>query len=94
MAAVDDLDEVVEQYDRALAEFITGNPEPVKEVYSHREDATLANPYFPVGRGWEQVAERLERAASNFRDGEVTGFEPVCTRRWRTSSKVPRRQDN
>ena len=77
MIAVDDLDEVIEQYDRALDEFMTGNAEPVKEIFSHREDVTLANLYFPVGRGWEQVAQRLERAASNFRDGEGAGFEPV-----------------
>jgi ketosteroid isomerase-like protein len=78
VTAVDDLDEVIEPYDRALDEFMTGNAEPVKEIFSHREDVTLANPYFPVGRGWEQVAQRLERDASNFRDGEVTGFEPVA----------------
>ncbi len=76
MAAVDDLDEVIEQYDLALDEFMRGNPEPVKEIFSHREDVTLANPFFPVGHGWEQVAERLERAASNFRDGEAS-FEIV-----------------
>ena len=76
MAAVDDLDQVIEQYDMALDEFMRGNPEPVKEIFSHREDVTLANPFFPVGHGWEQVAERLERAASNFRDGEAS-FETV-----------------
>jgi ketosteroid isomerase-like protein len=76
MAAVDDLDEVIEQYDLALDEFMRGDPEPVKKIFSHREDVTLANPFFPVGHGWEQVAERLERAASNFRDGEAS-FETV-----------------
>ena len=76
MAAVDDLDEVIEQYDLALDEFMRGNPEPVKEIFSHREDVTFANPFFPVGHGWGQVAERLECAASNFRDGEAS-FEIV-----------------
>ena len=76
MSAVDDLDQVIEQYDLALDEFMRGNPEPVKEIFSHREDVTLANPFFPVGHGWKQVAERLERAASNFRDGEAS-FETV-----------------
>ncbi len=76
MSAVDDLDEVIEQYDLALDEFMRGDPEPVKKIFSHREDVTLANPFFPVGHGWEQVAERLERAASNFRDGEAS-FETV-----------------
>ncbi len=59
MAAVDDLDEVLEQYHLAAAEFVKGNPEPYKMVFSHREDVTLANPYGPPVRGWKQVAEAL-----------------------------------
>jgi hypothetical protein len=47
VTAVDDLDGVIEPYDRALDEFMTGSAEPVKEIFSHREDVTLANPYFP-----------------------------------------------
>jgi ketosteroid isomerase-like protein len=75
MAAVTDVDELIERYDLALGEFVKGNPEPVKELFSHRDDVTLANPLFPVGHGWEQVSERLERAASTLRDGQITGFE-------------------
>ncbi len=77
MAAVDDVDELIEQYDLALGEFVKGNPEPVKELFSHREDVTLANPLLPVGHGWERVAERLERAASTLCDGEMADFEIV-----------------
>ena len=77
MAAVTDVDELIERYDLALGEFVKGNPEPVKELFSHRDDVTLANPLFPVGHGWEQVSERLERAASTLRDGHITGFETV-----------------
>jgi ketosteroid isomerase-like protein len=78
MAAADDLDEVVKQYHLAAREFVKGNPEPYKMVFSHREDVTFANPYGPPVRGWEQAAERLERAASYLRDGEITGFESVA----------------
>ena len=77
MAALEHVDELIEKYDLALGEFVKGNPEPVKELFSHRDDVTLANPLFPVGHGWEQVAERLERAASTLREGEMTGFETV-----------------
>ena len=73
-----DFDEVVEQYRRALGEFVKGNPEPVKKLFSHREDVTLANPLGPPVRGWEQVAATIERAASQFRDGETGGFETVA----------------
>jgi ketosteroid isomerase-like protein len=77
VAAIDEVDELIERYDAALGEFVKGNPEPVKELFSHREDVTLANPLFPVGHGWEQVAERLERAASTLSDGELADFEIV-----------------
>src|SRR5919199_3262269 len=31
-----------------------GNPEPAKNLLSHREDVSLANPYGPPVREWEQ----------------------------------------
>ena len=73
-----DFDEVVEHYHRALGEFLKGNPEPNKMMYSHQEDVTLANPYGPPVRGWEQVAATMERAASLRRDGEMVGIETVA----------------
>jgi hypothetical protein len=53
MAAVDEVDELIEQYHQALDEFVKGNPEPLKMLYSHREDVSLANPFGPPVRGWE-----------------------------------------
>ncbi len=73
--ATSDLDEFIEHYHLALNEFFSGNPEPAKTLYSHREDASLANPFGPLTTGWKQVAETMERAASNYREGEATGFE-------------------
>jgi hypothetical protein len=58
-----DLDQFVDQYHGALDEFFRGNPEPAKLLYSHREDASLANPFGPVAIGWSRVAETMERAA-------------------------------
>jgi ketosteroid isomerase-like protein len=78
MAAVDDVNQLIEQYQLALGEFVKGNPEPVKKLYSHRDDVTLANPLGPPARGWEQVAATVERAASNFRDGEMVDFETIA----------------
>ena len=73
-----DFDEVVEQYQRALGEFVKGNPEPNKMVFSHQEDVTLANPLGPAVRGWEQVAAAAERAASQIREGEIGAFDIVA----------------
>ncbi len=78
MAAVDDVDELIEQYQLAQGEFLKGNPEPVKKLFSHREDVSLANPYGPPVRGWEQVAKTIEHAASLRRDGEFVGSEIVA----------------
>ena len=78
MSAMDDVDQLITQYHQALDEFVKGNPEPVKKLYSHREDVSLANPLGPAARGWEQVAQTIERAASNFRDGELLSVETVA----------------
>src|ERR687886_2707193 len=78
MAAVEDFDQVIDQYHRAANEFAKGNPEPVQKMFSHREDVTLNNPFSPPARGWGQVAQTQERAASNFRDSESVGFETVA----------------
>jgi ketosteroid isomerase-like protein len=74
-----DLERFVREYHEALDEFFRGNPEPAKDLYSHREDASLANPFGPVAIGWGNVEEIMERAASNYRDGRATGFETLAT---------------
>ena len=73
-----DLDAVVERCHLALGDFVKGNPEPFKELVSHRDDVSLANPFGPATRGWQQVAATMERAASYYADGEITGFERVA----------------
>ncbi len=49
MAALDDVDELIEQFHLAQGEFVKGNPEPMHSLFSHREDVTLNNP-FPLPR--------------------------------------------
>ena len=67
MAAVDDLDEVVEQYHLAAGEFVKGNPEPARTLFSHREDVTLASPQGTPCRAWmgagcsDHGAQRIAR---------------------------------
>ena len=78
MSAVDDFDQVLEQWQPASDEFLKGNPEPVNKLWSRREDVTLANPFGPPARGWEQVAKIIEHAASQVRDGELTSIEIVA----------------
>ena len=70
--------EALDQYHRAAGEFVKGNPEPYKAAFSHRDDVTLGNPFGPFARGWDQVAATMDRAAANYRDGEMTGFESLA----------------
>ena len=78
MPTVDDLDHAIERYHLVAAEFIKGNAEPYEEVFSHTEDISLANPFGPPVRGWDEAAKTMERAASRYKDGEVLGFENVA----------------
>src|ERR671914_38361 len=78
MAAVDDVDQLIEQWQLAAGEFVKGTPEPVKKLWSRREDVTLANPFGPPVRGWDEVAKAGDRAASQVRDGELVSVEIVA----------------
>ena len=78
MAAVDDVDQLIERFHRAQWAFVKGDAEPMNGLFSHKEDVTLANPLGPPVRGWEPVAGAMERAASPFRDGRATGFETLA----------------
>ena len=80
MTTVEDLDGVLERCRQVLREFVKGNPEPMQGMFSHREDVTLANPIAPPARGWDEVAQAMEQAASNLREGEITSFETVARR--------------
>jgi ketosteroid isomerase-like protein len=77
MSAVEDVDELIEQFHLAQGEVIKGNPEPVKRLFSYREDVTLNNPFVPPVRGWERVAEVTDRAVAQFRDGEMVSYEII-----------------
>ena len=75
MAAVDGVDQLIEQFHLASNEFLNGNPEPVNKLWSRREDVSLANPFGPPAHGWEHVAKTGEHAASQVRDGEFVSAE-------------------
>jgi ketosteroid isomerase-like protein len=78
MAAADDVDELIEQFHLASDEFLKGNPEPVNKLWSRRDDVTLANPFGPPVRGWDEVAKVTEHAASQVRDGQLVSVEIVA----------------
>ena len=72
-----DLKQIIEDYHRTIDALVTGDPEPQKRLWSHREDVTLANPLGPPVKGWDDVKAHLEQAASSVRDGEPISFEGI-----------------
>ena len=45
-----DLGDFIDRYRRALDAFFRGDPEPAKQLYSHRGDASLGNPFRSTAR--------------------------------------------
>jgi ketosteroid isomerase-like protein len=77
MSGADDFDAVIEKYHDALRAIISGDSSGYKALYSHADDVTLANPFGGIARGRAEVEQRLDRAAANFRDGEIVGFDTI-----------------
>lgn len=69
----------LDEYHRAGLEITNGNPDVYKELYSRRDDVTLANPFGPPAIGWDEVSVTLDRAAAKYRDGETVGFDNFST---------------
>ena len=72
-----DFDGAVEAFRHALRTYVTGDPKPVLELFSRREDVTLANPLGPPRRGPAEVDEAGAAAAAQLSDGSIRGFEEV-----------------
>jgi hypothetical protein len=77
MVTVEDLDGAIERCQQAMREFGKGNPRPMQDLYSHREDVTINTAIDPPARGWEEVARAMERSASGFNEGEIDAFDTV-----------------
>jgi ketosteroid isomerase-like protein len=71
------LDEVVGRFHQTMNMFAKGDPEPAKGIFSHGEDASLANPWGPPVVGWDRVSKALDSAAARFKDGRVTAVDSL-----------------
>jgi len=72
-----DLNDVIAEYHRGLDAFMKGDHEPVKMLFSGRDDVTLGNPFGPFARGFDEVVDAMARAATHYRDGEAIGFDRI-----------------
>jgi ketosteroid isomerase-like protein len=72
-----DFDSAVEAFRQALVPYLKGDPKPAMELFSRREDVTLANPLGPPRRGPSEVAKAAAEAAAQVSDGSIRDFEDV-----------------
>jgi ketosteroid isomerase-like protein len=71
----------------ANREFIQGNPEPLKRLYSHADDITIFGGFGGLERGWTETEPRLDWASAQFAGGSVeekdlsvmVGADLACT---------------
>src|SRR4051794_8466255 len=70
-----DFGRAVERTQRAVAALLQGDPEPEKELWSRRDEVTLANPFGGYRRGWPDVEAGLDIAADGFAKGGTCVFE-------------------
>ena len=72
-----DFKQALKEADDALDRIWKGDAEGYKALFSRRQEITLGNPFGGVWRGWDEVVEQIERAASYFRDGEAAATEII-----------------
>jgi ketosteroid isomerase-like protein len=75
--SLSDFDGAVEAFRHALEPLMKGDPRPVTELISRRDDVTLANPLGPPHRGPAEVDKAIAEAAAQLRDGSIRRFEEV-----------------
>lgn len=74
-----DLDEFVRQCGEAWQVFVAGDPGPAMELFSRRDDVTLANPWGPPVTGWADVSATLAAASARFRNGRFSAFDVLSS---------------
>ena len=75
MAPMDDLRQTIDKTAAALNYVASGDPEPYKALWSHRQDVTLFGGFGGYALGWDQVSENTDWAASLFRGAKSYGVE-------------------
>lgn len=71
MWADDDFREMLERTVAAVEALVTGDPSPYLALWSQRDDVTVLGGFGGYARGWDQVRQNTELAASRFRGGQI-----------------------
>ena len=73
------LSHAIEASHRALGAIIRGDVEPFLALYSDADDISIGNPFGPFAVGRDGTRAAGTRAASNYSDGEIVGFDLIAT---------------
>lgn len=76
----DDFERRIDEFREALRVYVRGDAGPVAQLFSTRDDVTLANPLGPPRCGAADVMEGILEGAANFKDGGSIRFEEVASR--------------
>ena len=74
-----ELERVIDRCHRELLTLLRGDAAGWRDVFSHRGDVTLGNPFGPFVCGIDEVMATAQAAADRYRDGEIVAFERVGT---------------
>ena len=72
-----DLNKLRDQYHQSVAAFIQGDPDVQKQLWSRRDDVTLANPLGPPAKGFDAVCQAADSAALQVSEGEGYTFDTI-----------------
>ena len=70
-------DGAVEAFRQALDPYVKGDPRRVTQLFSRRDDVTLANPLGPPRLGPAEVDKAIAEGATYLKDGSVRRFDEV-----------------
>ncbi len=73
-----DLESAIAASHAALSSIVNGDSGGYLALFADDDEVTLGNPFGPFASGRKEVAARLAVAASNYRDGVVTGVDLVA----------------
>lgn len=72
-----EFDRAIEGFRQALHLYVKGDPAPVIEFFSRRDDVTIANPILPPRRGHSDVVAAIVAGAAQLGDGSVRSIEEI-----------------
>jgi ketosteroid isomerase-like protein len=72
-----EFDAAIEAYRQALRSMMQADHKPVLNLYSRRDDVTLANPLGPPILGWANIEREAAAVAAGFAGGSEMTFDEV-----------------